>query len=155
MPNFKTRVFLPVILGIAGISLNSQTPGQTSPSLSPLANTLRASNSLRCKARDIGGHPFQVGGLTLTIKEFNQSIAGQGRMTLSLENPTGRFLPFSAKDLVLVDSDGNQSVTLYQVWADLRIAPGAHLNLTITLTSVVKLPGKIYFGDNLLVEITN
>lgn len=121
-----------------------------------------------CKASELPQHPFQCGGLILTITRFRSDASiGSRTVSLQLTNPTSGFLPFQSSDLIAVGADGHQAmlggwaasgVGVYYLHApsgSTRVAPGAMLSLNYVLEQSAKLPAKLYLGERLIAEITD
>lgn len=118
---------------------------------------------------ELAGHPFQEGGLTVTVTHLNgyrliapeRRHAGRGRVRLSIHNPGATFRTFSPQGLALVGKSGLQVFPLYELnLADdtvptaLRLAPGARFEVEYVLTGRLTFPAKLYLGDQLVAEVT-
>jgi hypothetical protein len=112
--------------------------------------------------------PFDVGGLTLTLRKLDGIVrlsadprdVNVGFVVVRLENRTNRFAVFAPGQLVIVGKDGSQASVGYErraedrvLVSEIRVAPGAHVEVQYNLTARVRFPAKVYYGDALLAEV--
>jgi hypothetical protein len=148
--------------GFAGLALSGQQP-KFIPLAPPAVVALQV---FRGKRADLQTHPFQAGPLTLSLRSYHKVGFGD-YFDLHVDNPSTGFLEVRPMDLVVVDGLGRQvplSVTFaYAKFGfavlppPFRLAPGAYASLTYEVkdTEDLRLPFKVYFGDQLVGEITS
>lgn len=142
-------LILSTLLLLPSFSLGAQPP-QAAP----------APDLIRCASSELDRQVFRIGKLELRFHEFkpNRNI-GRPQIVFLLENSGPAFIPFSLEDLVVVGRDGSQVLEAIPLDRGLgprkvRIAPGAHVKMTLLPDQQVKFPARLYFGDRLLAEIT-
>ena len=152
----RKKLLLPIlVLSLMGLPMKAQS-------------VQSAATVLRCKASELSRHPFQCGGLVLTITRFKPDASiGNRTVSLQLANPTSGFTSFQPGDLIAVGADGHQAILcgfaesgvgqlyLHAPSASIRVAPGATLNLGYILEQSAKLPVKLYLDERLIAEITD
>ena len=116
----------------------------------------KTSNSY--KTSEISQHDFQVGKLKVILKNFDTHYWGAG-FIIHAENISSDFVPFSHEDLIAVGSDGfqqNASILFDKRMVapvKIRIAPAAHVDIPSFFIKKLKLPVKLYLGDEFLTEV--
>jgi hypothetical protein len=139
------------------LALSLAFPGTALGAQEPAAHVFRG------PASALEAHPFHIGDLEIRVREFKPNRAfGTPQIVLRLENLGSAFLPVSAEELVLVGQDGRQvqegppseKFGIHPLPGRIRIAPRAHVALTLFPDKSVKFPAKLYFGERLLAEIT-
>jgi len=143
MRSLLSSIMLPSVIWLFPITL----PAQTGPS-KPV---------LQCKSSELDRHPFEIGGMSLTITTLKKDV-----IWIQLKNNSDEFRVFQPEDLNVVGGDGNQ---LYiqtttgsapmTVTTRAHIAPGATLKQGYGLNHFVHFPAKIYFNEKLLAEISD
>jgi len=122
-----------------------------------------AAQVFRGPASALEAHPFRIGDLEVRIREFKPNrLIGTAQIGFQVENFGSTFLTVSAEDLVVVGQDGRQvqegspveKFRIHPLPLRTRIAPRAHVALTLFPEQSVKYPAKLYFGERLLAEIT-
>lgn len=108
-------------------------------------------------------HPFRLGELKVWIWEFKPNLTfGTSRVVYKLENLGSTFLPVSAQDFVIVGRNGRQvlegppqeKLGIHPLPRRIRLAPRAHVILTLYPDQPLSYPAKLYFGERLLAEIS-
>jgi hypothetical protein len=128
------------------------------------------------KKADLKKHPFQVGDLGVTISTFRPHlrdmltfVRAPGQIEVRVENTTAQGVEYSPRDLALVGSDGQQVSLRGRIQLGIvnpdddrldpvqarTIAPGAKLKEFYELTGPVKLPARLYYGNQQLAVITD
>lgn len=106
--------------------------------------------------------PFQAGPLKITIAKLRTSFLklGNGFVEVDVQNTSSHFVTFSPQLLSLVNKDNSQANPYFTYYedrylpvADRKIAPGAWIRESYTLTRKVHLPARLYYDEKLLVEI--
>jgi len=147
----QNALSLGLLAALSGAALLSQTP---TPGKADLP---------RFTAKELDRHPFRVGELELKFYDFRPTRKfGTRLIAFEVKNRSTGFFAFSPQDLVLVSHDGNQIVEaapieqfqIHPMPQRVRIAPGASIALTLYPKGTVEFPVIVYFGDNLLAEIT-
>jgi hypothetical protein len=118
----------------------------------------------------VGRHPFQVGGLELTISKLDGYVAvsadvrdtGVGYMAVRLANTSGDFVRFVPSRLVVVGKDGRQASPAYErrntdraPVSEVAVAPRARAEMKYNLSARVKFPAQVYYDGELLAEVIN
>lgn len=122
-----------------------------------------AAEVFRGRIAALEARPFRIGDLEVRVREFKPNRAfGTSQIVFRLENFGSAFLPVSAEDLVVVGQDGRQvqegspseKLGVHPLPCRTRLAPRAHVILTLFPDKSVKFPARLYFGERLLAEIT-
>ncbi len=150
-------------LGVA-LAAQNAAPPSTLPRVPEAAISPGGS---RYSVSELAAHPLHTSGLDLLIQKFKGPLIGSGggllRMSIRIENKSTESRPFALNQLTAVGNDGTQALlTLsangpFPIFMNMktRIAPGAHLTLEDCLLSApVVLPVRLYYGGQLLVEVT-
>jgi hypothetical protein len=118
----------------------------------------------------VSRHPFQVGGLELTISKLDGLVVissdardtGVGYMEVRVENVSADFVRFAPSQLVVVGRDGRQASIIYErhntdraVVSEVSVAPRAHTEMKYNLSARVKFPAQLYYDGKLLAEIVD
>lgn len=131
--------------------------------LAQAPRTAPMSEPVKCSAAELDRQVFRVGDLELKIRDFKPNRGfGTRLIAFQLENLGSGFLAFAAEDMMLVSAGGSQVLEtapqedfrIQHLPQRLRIAPGAHVTLTLYPDQTVKFPAKLYLGERLLAEIT-
>lgn len=111
--------------------------------------------SMIFKSSELALHDFQVGKLKVTIKKFDTHHWGAG-FVVHAENTSSGFIAFSHEDLMAVGPDGSQvnATILFDKTivtpTRIRIAPSAHVDISCIFNKNLKLPIKLYLGEEFL-----
>jgi hypothetical protein len=129
-----------------------------------------AQSAQQVKTDELKRTPFVVEGLTLTLRKLDGNVFSSssirdvavGFVAVRLENHTEQFVAFVPSQLVIVGKDGKQASIGYErrggdrVTAnEVRVAPGAHVEVQYNLTERIRFPAKLYYGDKLLAKVTD
>jgi hypothetical protein len=128
----------------------------------------------RIKVSDLEKTPIAAGPLKIRITKLRGSFLklGSGSIEVVVENVSNAFETFSPQRLSLVDKENVQvnvmasrrnyyrNVPPYEPGIptsplDRRIAPGARVKETYSLSGRVHLPIRLYYDEKLLAEITD
>jgi len=124
----------------------------------------------RIRIQDLEKTPISAGALKIRITKLRGSFLklGSGSMVVEVENSSTGFESFSPQKLSLVDKSNVQvnvmssrrnyyrTVPPYDSPSsplDRRIAPGARIKETYSLSGKVHLPIRLYYDEKLLAEI--
>lgn len=116
------------------------------------------------RVSDLYKTPLLAGPLKITITGFRGSFLklGNGSIQMQVENTSTQFATFSPHLLSFV-SNGDDQADVLATWysnqylpaVDRKIAPGARIKETYTLTDRVHLPARIYYDEKLLAVISD
>jgi len=146
--------------GLLGGALFAQDGAQPKgPQGQPMEATLPI--VFRGVREDLEMHPFEVGGMTITLG-LDHQIGGNDFITLHAFNHSNHFLKGDPWDLVVVRSGGDQS-SIDQGNGAFPIAPGASACRSYWIRGCgcatggvqLTLPAKIYYGERLVAVITD
>ena len=126
----------------------------------------------RVRVSELEKTPIAAGPLKIRITKLKGSFMkfGNGSIEVEIENPTTGFETFSPQRLALVDRDNEQvnvmapkrnfyrTVPPYDPRIptsplDRRIAPGARVKESYSLTGKAHFPIRLYYDEKLLAEI--
>jgi hypothetical protein len=157
------RILLACVVGLIGPGMVAQQSASV-PSLpsQPGAFARVPTEIFRGSLADLRNRTFHLGELTLTL-----DAPRWGAIDLRIENTAKHFLEVHPEDLSIVSSKKLQ-VDLYisrprtfnavqetmQIPLS-RLAPEAYARTSFYFTGIYKEPFKVYFGENLLAEITD
>ena len=118
----------------------------------------------RIRSWELDRMPLFAPPLKITLIQFRTSFMriGWGSVELQVENTAGgEFATFFPQKLSFVGSDNNQVDILaiqsgehYWPAVERRVAPAARIKEYYALNGKVHLPARAYYGDKLLVVIT-
>jgi len=126
----------------------------------------------RIRVPDLEKTPIAAGPLKIRITKFRGSFlkVGNGSIEVEVENVSTGFESFSPQRLSLINNDNVQLNVIgsrhnnyrnppqYDSRIPIgplerRIAPGAHIKETYSLSGKVHLPMRLYYDEKLLAEI--
>jgi hypothetical protein len=134
----------------------------------PGAARVAAQAPTEVRVSELKGSPFHAEGLTLTVRKLDDYVytsadvrdTGGGFVILKIENPSARFLAFTPNRLAIVGRDGKQASPRSERHnvervppSEVRVAPGARVEVQYNLTERVRYPAKLYYGDTLLADL--
>jgi hypothetical protein len=137
--------------------------------LTLLVLPISAEESLKCKVGELSAHQLRSKDLFFNFPftgyrifdHLKGKLAGRANITLSMENKGSGFQVYSPQDLNLVGKDGTQVFPIFERnHSDdtrpmaIRLAPGAHVNVTYALSDRLYFPAKVYLGEILIAEVT-
>lgn len=117
----------------------------------------------RGRVSALESHLFRMGELKVQIWEFKPNRTFSfSKIVLKIENLGSTFQAVSTQDLVVVGRNGRQILEgsrqdnpiIYPFSQRTRLAPRAHVILSIYPDQSVTFPAKLYFGERLIAEIT-
>lgn len=125
----------------------------------------------RIRVGDLDKTPIAAGPLKIRITKLRASFMklGSGSIEVDVENVAGQFETFSPQRLSLINNDNVQinvvgtrrtnyrTVPPYDPRMtgplDKRIAPGARIKESYSLSGKVHLPMRLYYDEKLLAEV--
>jgi len=154
MGRFRSGLVICLVVGLLGFSLFAEPAGAV-----PAATEV-----FRGPRAELKQHPFQVGGLKLTL-DCHHALGLGDLFEVQAENATREYLRMEMGELLLVDALGQQTQlarwTFYnqgihgEVAHTLPVLPGSRLEETYLADAGknLKFPVRVYYGPRLLAEL--
>lgn len=133
-----------------------------------MALPMAAQDALKISVKELPSRPFIVNDTSVTITELSgykifdsqKKFSGRGRVALTLENKSTKFMKFDPQDLCFVGKDGTQVFPVFErnladdtMPMTLRLVPGSHASTEYALTGRLTFPARIYLNETLVAVV--